>query len=422
MVTGSSGATSSGGSGNLAASGAGSGNASTAGTSAVGGSAGALSSSAGGVSIAGVGGAANAGAANGGTATGGGGVGNEAGTSGTAGASASSVSFISGRVTVTGVRGTAAPAASATIALHNAATTAVQVNGLVLGGADAAQFKLSKLPTFPTMLAPGADLAISVELSTTGASLPKAPANKDTGCVLLTANLTATLASDSAVAAVYGLLLTQANYEPTLGQILTTLGYKLNVGKAQDNWNPNQSMTAASLPALEPGTDEVAASRFIKAGSGNVGLSLVARFSPIGPLPYGYYTTMTGCEKDACPKVGTMAKIEDAQTSSKARMVNPPPGTGSMSTFDPGSTPFGLWVYSDQKTQMFDSGNAVNGDYNYSQDALNAPVNVHRFKSYPLKDTAGVTVPHTYLVAIEEAGNGDYQDYVFLLSNVTAMP
>jgi len=35
---------------------------------------------------------------------------------------------------------------------------------------------------------------------------------------------------------------------------------------------------------------------------------------------------------------------------------------------------------------------------------------------------SGTAVPHSYLVAVEEAGNGDYQDYVFVFRNVTAMP
>ena len=64
----------------------------------------------------------------------------------------------------------------------------------------------------------------------------------------------------------YGLVLIQANYEATLGQILIALGYKLDVGQAQNNWNPNTSMMAANLPGVEAGTDEVAAPHFVKAG------------------------------------------------------------------------------------------------------------------------------------------------------------
>ena len=94
-----------------------------------------------------------------------------------------------------------------------------------------------------------------------------------------------------------------------------------------------------------------------------------------------------------------------------------------LGTFAVGSGPFGVWVYSDQKTEKYgEGGNTVNGDYDYTQDSLNAPVGVHRVKVYPLKDANGTSVPQHYLLAIEEAGNGDYQDYVFLLSNVDVAP
>jgi hypothetical protein len=360
-------------------------------------------------------------AGNAGTSVGAGGASGGAG--GSAGAQpSSSLAFDSDRIVVTGVRGTTTPPAQSVIRLHNAGQASAQVMGLALSGANVGLFQITSPSTFPATLAAGADLQVTVQLATTGAALPAAPANKDTGSVLLNATLTATLSSGQAVASVYGLVLTLVNYEPTLGQILTTLGYPLNVGKAQTNWNPNTSMNAASLPGIEAGTDEVAASHFVKAGTGNVAMALVARFSPFGELPYGWYTTTTGCPA-GCTTVGTMAQVTDAQTSDKARMVHPPLKAGSLNEFDPGSQPFGLWIYSDQKTQMFnEGGNTVNGDWDYSQDALNAPANVHRFKSYPLKDAASAAVPHSYLVAVEEAGNGDYQDYVFVLSNVTAMP
>ena len=42
---------------------------------------------------------------------------------------------------------------------------------------------------------------------------------------------------------------------------------------------------------------------------------------------------------------------------------------------------------------------------------------MHRTKVYPLKDVAGVAIANRYLVAMEEAANGDYQDFVLVLSN-----
>jgi hypothetical protein len=290
---------------------------------------------------------------------------------------------------------------------------------LAFSGTDAALFQISN-PAMPAMLMPGADLAITVAVMTTGAGLPAPPSNKDLGSTLLTASLTATLSTGTAKASVYGLVLIQANYEPTLGQINTTLGYMLNVGKAQNNWNPNTSMNAATLPGIEAGTDEVAAVHFVKAGAGSVTMNVVARFSPVGTLPYGWFPSTSSSTRTV---VGTMSMIADAQTSDKARMVYPPLDTGSATSFDPGSTPFGLWVYSDQKTQKFnEGGNTANGDYDFSDDALNTPANVHRMKTYPLKDATGAVIADSYMVAVEEAGNGDYQDYVFVLGNVKPSP
>ena len=350
-----------------------------------------------------------------------GGTGNSGGSAG-GGQLSDGVAFAADRVVVTGVRGTTSPAAASTIQLHNGGQTAASLSSLALSGTNLALFRIASPAALPVTLAAGADLAVTLELSTSSAEIPPAPANKDQGSVLLTATLTATFGTSKLSANVYGLVLTQANYEPTLGQVLTTLGYALNVGKAQNNWNPNTSMDATSLPGLEAGSDEVAASHFVKAGAGNVELQVVARFSPVGELPYGWYSTTSGCPS-GCTTVGSMARIGDAQTSDKARMVYPPLKAGSATEFDPGSAPFGIWIYSDQKTQKFmEGGNMLNGDWDYSQDALNSPANVHRFKSYPLKDATGTAVPHSYLVAVEEAGNGDYQDYVFVLSNVTAMP
>src|SRR6202142_1520030 len=343
------------------------------------------------------------------------------GGSGSGGQMSTTVGFASDRVIVTGVRAVTTSPATSVINLHNGGTTPVSLTALALGGTNAALFQITPAPTLPAMLAAGADLAVTVQLMTNGATLPAAPTNKDLGSTLVQATLTATLGSAMSTASVYGLVLIQANYEPTLGQVLTTLGYKLNVGMAQNNWNPNTSMNAATLPGIEAGTDEVAAPYFTKAGTGNVTMSVVARFSPVGILPYGWYPKGMNLTRN---KVGTMAMPTDAQQSNGARMVFPPAVAGSLTSFDPGATAFGLWVYSDQSTNTWnEGGKPANGDYDYSEDTFNVPTAtppVHRYKSYPLKDATGAPIANSYLVAVEEAGNGDYQDYVFLLGNVTA--
>jgi hypothetical protein len=376
------------------------------GAAAVAGSAGAMNSSAGASS----GGESSAGSGN----TGGSGAGGQPGSS--------AVAFDNNaRVTLTGVRGVTPPTQQ-TLKLHNGGAAAVQVTGLALSGPNMDLFKVTTPASFPATIAAGADLTVTLQMTTSGGTLPAPKADADartTGSTMVTAALTATLSAGSAMATVYGLVANVNNYEATLGQILGALGYKLNVGKAQNNWNWNGS-DPTTLGGLEAGTDEVAAPHFTKAGAGNVTITLAARFSPKGPLPYGWYSTTTGCPT-GCTKVAAMASTADAQTSDTARMVNPPFGTG-ITSFDPGAGPFGLWVYSDQRSHLYDTGTVTNGDYVYSQDALNAPANVHRFRSYPLKDAAGTAIADSYLIGIEEAGNGDYQDYVFVLGNVKAAP
>jgi hypothetical protein len=407
----------------------------TGGSSATGGAGGGPGSA--GAGAAGSSGAAGSGEV-GGRHTGGSGGGGLGG--GAGGTAATGVTFDTDRVIVTGVRGTTSPAAASTITLHNSGATAVQIAGLsvsqtaqlALGPSGTAvqatatplagtsPFAIASPTSFPASVGPGMDLVVTVQMTTTAPNLPAPPADKNVGCTFLTATLTAAIGSTPVTATVYGLLLIQDNYEPTLGQILLALGYKLNVGKAQNNWNPNTSMMAVDLPGVEAGTDEVAAPLFVKAGTGPVTLTIAARFSPVGALPYGWYPSTSVATLNT---VGTLSMITDAQTSDKARMVYPPLQTGSATTFDPGSVSFGLWIYSDQKTEKYnEGGNTINGDYDYTQDGPNAPAGVHRVKVYPLKDSAGTAVSHQFLVAIEEAGNGDYQDYVFVLGNVSVEP
>jgi hypothetical protein len=364
-------------------------------------------------STAGSGGREGAGATGG--ANGAGGAATAAGGAGGASTSAAGVSLIPSWPTaaiLTGVRDVTAPAVTQVVQLRNDGASPVTVTALALAGTNAAAFRVGGA-TAPLTVPAGGSVPVTIEVVTSGAALPAAPA-QNSGGTLLTATLIATTASGSARATVYGLLLTTATHEVTLGQILTTLGIKLNVGLAQNNANPNTG-TVQQLPKIEAGTDEIAAPLFRKSGAGTVSLRAVARFSPKGPMPFGWYPSGNSATRNL---VATMASMPDAQTSDKARMVLPPL-TGA-TDFDPGAATFGVWVYTDQLSQKYDTGGvASNGDYDYSEDAPNSPANVHRTKVYPLKDAAGVTVPGSYVLAVEEAGNGDYQDYVFILSNVT---
>jgi hypothetical protein len=312
------------------------------------------------------------------------------------------------RFAISGVRGLANPAATQTLQLRNAGTTPVQLTQLTLGGTNRTIFTITSPAQFPATIMPGGTLPVTLRMDT-AFSQPAAPANKDMGVTFLTATLTAALSTGALEIQVYGLVAAAANYEATFGQILTALGYMMNVGKPQNNWNWNNGNPVTSLGGVEAGTDEVAAQLFVKAGTGDVSLVPVARFSPEGAEQFGWYKPGMSAMRTT---VGMMATAMSAQISNGARTIYPPLSGGT--TFDPGTTPFGIWASTTP-------GDAMHGTMNFSQDSLNMPANLHRVKAFTLKDANG-PVPNSYMLGFEEAGNGDYQDYVFILSNVKPSP
>ena len=332
----------------------------------------------------------------GGAAAGSGGAPADGGIPGTGGAAApdggvtAAVMATPRSLAISGVRGLANPAATQTIQLHNNGTAAVQLTQLMLGGTNAALFTLTSPAQFPATIMPGGNLAVTVRMDTMF-SQPAAPSNKDMGVTFLTASLTAALSTGSMQIPVYGLVAAMSNYEATFGQILTVLGYMMNVGKPQNNWNWNNGNPPTQLGGVEANTDEVAAQLFVKAGSGDVTMVPVARFSPEGAEQFGWYRPGMSSMRTT---VGMMATNSNAQTSNGARMMYPP--ISGATTFDPGTTPFGLWA----STSPGDAtATQTHGTLDYSQDSLNTPANVHRVKAFTLKDASGRFRTHTCSVS-----------------------
>jgi hypothetical protein len=169
--------------------------------------------------------------------------------------------------------------------------------------------------------------------------------------------------------------------EPYLKIVLDTLGYDIDVG--------GNALLSTTTPLVG---SEVAAPLFEAAGPGVIELVPVARYSPEEPIPYGYYT-------NAEIVVGTISNDQYQQ-------LNPTTDAGSMRSFAAPAGSFGIFTAS--KTHK-----------TYTEDAKNAANDVkHAVRTYPLKDREGAAIANAYLVCFEEAANGDYQDYVFTLSNV----
>lgn len=183
--------------------------------------------------------------------------------------------------------------------------------------------------------------------------------------------------------------------EPSLALVAEALGYQVDVG-----WT---SLSNHCLPALQG--DEIPYALFRKADPGRaIKMIPVARFSPDFELPFGYYVNTA--EMPVKHQAGILAK---AGTYPEHQVLFPALADGGRA-FDPGNQPFGFFVSSPTHTA-------------WSEDAWNMlqfPENaVHATRIYPLRTSTGHPLLNTYLVCFEEAQNGDYNDYVFLVTNIT---
>ena len=177
-----------------------------------------------------------------------------------------------------------------------------------------------------------------------------------------------------------------ATAEPSLQSIVNALGMSVNVG-----WSSGTTTIDAALIG-----SEVAEPLFVAAGPGEVELSLVARYASSLSSPFGHYTyTVDG------PTNNELATPANPAPSSRGLYPDLAPGSrdiGAITTF------FGLYA-----------GNAP--AYAYTEDVRNGS-DAHRARIYPVIDGEGLAISNTYLVAFEDGADGDYNDYVFVLSNV----
>ncbi|WP_211489793.1 malectin domain-containing carbohydrate-binding protein [Georgenia thermotolerans] len=189
----------------------------------------------------------------------------------------------------------------------------------------------------------------------------------------------------------YGLTMNgiEGGNEPPLQDVLGTLGYAVNVG-----WT---TLAGGMTPTARG--DEVLEPLFVKAGSGNVTMTPLAQYAPRENLPFGWYTG-DGAQADR----HTIGQIDISGYQS----LLPPISAGGTTSFDPGAAEFGFFYFSNTFARI-----------GYTEDRLNTPASdAHRARIYPAKDRTGAPLRNSYVVAFEDASNGDYQDYVFLVTGV----
>lgn len=287
--------------------------------------------------------------------------------------------------------------------LHNSSAAELALT-LSISGADAARFRIVAPATPLIHLAAGADADVRLSIITDNAMLSPAPAQND-GATVFNASLEIASGAKKLAVRNYALVLTYAELEPTFGQILKAFPEWTTKLPSwlPDSANPNPG---TPLPGVVAGTDEVAATAFERIDATKpVTLRPLGRFSPSGLVPFGWYEPGKIAGRTTA---GTLAMQTDPQTNDKARMLEPPLASGSTS-FEPSVTRFGIWM-APAGVGLLTSNDADGFD------------GQHRVRAFTLHDAQGAVVPGGYLIGGEEAKNGDYQDYVFVLTNVKPSP
>ncbi len=262
-----------------------------------------------------------------------------------------------------------------TLTLRNTGDAPLEVYSLALSGPDAGTFRLDA-PGLPLTLPPGGSAESAVSFA------PGAPGTFSASLEIASSDP----ANASTAVTLYGLGSAGegGELEPTLAQVVQTLGYGVDVG--------GNGLLGVSAEAVG---SEIPVTLFERVGDGPVTMTVVARYGPEETLPYGFFT-LEGAEA-VRREVGRVA-------AGDAQELLPPRAAGTES-FDPGGSAFGLYA-------------EAGGGRQYSLGGLNRGDVEHALRVFPLADRAGNPVADSYLVALEEAANGDYQDAVFVITNV----
>jgi hypothetical protein len=275
-----------------------------------------------------------------------------------------------------GLRGAASVTES--VAIKNTSDQPVQVSDLRIVGEHAATFSIVNVPLLPLVLAPSQAFSFSVGFQ------PLADA--EVGVHHARIRVVRTEEDDGPPCDLSGLVSKsrEPGDEPPLAQILDALGYDVDVGG-----------TSLVLPAKSAG-DQVAVPSFQRAKPGTVGFYLMARYSPADDAQFGYYVIESG--KPAPRDIGRVSREND-------HTLNPELESGSEGSFDLKDQAFGLYLKAGQRSFFTDA-------------RLNEGTAKRAARVYPLRSRGRAPVPDAFVIGYDVDGDGDFQDYVFMLWNV----
>jgi len=149
----------------------------------------------------------------------------------------------------------------------------------------------------------------------------------------------------------------------------------------------------------------IVATHFRPVGGKPVVMTPLARYSPPWKLPFGLYWDEGGQRKQleaGCLDDSSVVK------DGHQRLFPPVVGGKTVSLNPPGS--FGIYTISPTHTAYSDPSLNEGNEKSIPQ----------ALRVYPVKEILGRPLENAYFLCFEEAKNGDYQDYVFLIENVAA--
>jgi len=270
------------------------------------------------------------------------------------------------------------------VTLRNTGTAPVAFGSFAVTGADAAEFTIRR-KGLPATLAVGGVASVKVTFTPTAAAVR--------GATLQIASNDPDLPVASVTLRGLGTAGQFQSAEPSLQNVLDTWQIPVRVGDS----TPGTS----GIDGLAP-SDEVPMQFLKKAGPGVVRLTPLAAYSwDFKPVArFGWYRAK-----------GAVARRE-LFTIPEGNGQTLQPAMIGTTTFDPGSLNFGL--YSNWPIES-------HGDV-FSDDAQNtwdtSSDHQHKMRFFPFRKASGKTVPNTYVVTMEEATNGDFQDAVLVIENV----
>lgn len=162
-------------------------------------------------------------------------------------------------------------------------------------------------------------------------------------------------------------------------------------------------------------TAEAAPGLFRKAGPGPVTYSAEIALGLASRTRGGWYRKTSGEEAPRKEPLWSYVYRNTAQDVASGKNLPPPYEPGAKTMFDPGDSPFGLWVSNDG----FDDGGVYTEPRQVARHNKRLAAQPYKAMIYPNRDKAtGKLIPHSYLIGWEYSTNDDFQDVVCRVDNV----